>query len=103
MGKKIPLPAVIKTPDAKAHPFPIQIGFQTYEFLQGVLFYAIFSNTAAGAYVRLPDSIQELERELISQGISEKLLNDGWSYLRKYQYVFENSVFQNVLILMRSH
>jgi hypothetical protein len=51
---KIPLPKITKAPNAIAHPFPLQITFQTYEFINGMMFYAMVSDIASGKYVRLP-------------------------------------------------
>jgi hypothetical protein len=103
MGVKIPLPSVTKAPDAKAHAFPLQIAFQTYEFILGVLFYAMFSDVASGAYVHLPNGLNQLESKLLQEGLSKKEWDRGWKHLQKYMPIFENTVFQNVLILMRSH
>jgi hypothetical protein len=100
---KIPLPSVSRTPGAKAHPFPIQVSFQTQEFIQAVLFYAMFADSAAGEYVRLPNALNNIEQKLIKEGLDKKLWDNGWSYLQKYQPIFNNTIFQNVVILMRSH
>lgn len=100
---KIPLPSVSKTPGAKAHSFPIQVSVQTQEFIQAVLFYAMFADIAAGKYVQLPNALDNIEQELIKEGLEKKLWDNGWSYLQRYQPIFNNTIFQNVLILMRSH
>lgn len=103
MGIKIPLPLVIREPNAKAHPFPIQVAFQTYEFILGVLFYATVSDTASGDFIRMPDGLNRLEVKLLQQGLSKAEWDRGWNLIQKYMPVFENTVFQNVLMLMRSH
>lgn len=99
---KIPLPPVNKTSGAKAHSFPIQVSIQTQEFIQAVLFYAMFADIAAGKYVRLPNALNNIEQELIKEGLDKQLWDNGWSYLQRYQPIFNNTIFQNVLILMRS-
>jgi hypothetical protein len=103
MGIKIPLPSVTKAPNAKAHHFPAQAAVQTYEFILGILFYAMLSDTASGAYFRLPNALTQMEANLLSEGLSKKEWDRGWNILQKYMSVFENTVFQNVLMLMRSH
>lgn len=103
MGIKIPLPSVTKAPNAQAHPFPAQVAVQTYEFILGVLFYAMLSDMASGAYFRLPNALTQMETKLLSEGLSKKEWDRGWNILQKYMSVFENTVFQNVLMLMRSH
>jgi hypothetical protein len=103
MGIKIPLASVTKAPNAQAHPFPFQVAVQTYEFILGVLFYATVSDTASGAYVRLPNALSQLETKLVSEGLSKKEWDRGWDIIQKYMPVFQNTVFQNVLMLMRSH
>lgn|GEM_PF-1408141 len=100
---KIPLPSVSKTPGARAHSFPIQVSVQTQEFIQAVLFYAMFADIAAGRYVRLPNALNNIEQEVMKEGLDKKLWDNGWSYLQRYQPIFNNTIFQNVLILMRSH
>jgi hypothetical protein len=63
----------------------------------------MFADIAAGKYVRLPNALDNIEQELIKEGLDKKLWDNGWSYLQRYQPIFNNTIFQNVLILMRSH
>jgi len=100
---KIPLPPIVKGPNAKAHPFPAQVSIQTQEFIQAVLFYAVFADMAAGEYVRLPTGIKDIESKLGKEGLTTQEWERGWNLLQKYQPVFNNTIFQNVVILMRSH
>lgn len=100
---KIPLTYISKTPGAQAHVFPLQVSIQTQEFIQAVLFYAMFADTAAGEYVRLPQGLKDLENILSKEGLSKQEWDRGWMYLQKYQPIFNNTIYQNVLILMRSH
>ena len=100
---KISLPQITKTPSAKAHVFPVQVSIQTQEFIHAVLFYAMFADIAAGEYVRLPDGLNRIERKLSHDGLDKKQWDRGWDYLQKYQPIFNNTIYQNVLILMRSH
>lgn len=101
--RKIPLPVVTKTSDAKAHPYPIQVSLQTQEFIQAGLFYAMFADTAAGEYVRLPNALNTIEEKLTKEGLDKRDWERGWHYLQKYQAIFNNTIFQNVVILTRSH
>jgi hypothetical protein len=103
LHRKIPLPGVTRTSATTAHPYPIQVSLQTQEFIQAVLFYAMFADTAAGAYVRLPNALNNIEKELNKEGLDKAEWNRGWGYLQKYQAIFNNTIFQNVVILMRSH
>jgi hypothetical protein len=103
MGIKIPLLSVTKALNAQAHPFPVQVAVQTYEFILGVLFYAMVSDMASGEYVRLPNGLNQMEAKLLEEGLSKKEWDRGWNIIQKYMPVFENTVFQNVLMLMRSH
>jgi hypothetical protein len=98
---KIPLPTVTRGP--KVHPFPVQVSLQTQEFIQAVLFYGMFADYAAGEYVRLPNALNKIEQKIIEDGLDKKSWDNGWDYLQKYQVIFNNTLFQNVLILMRSH
>jgi hypothetical protein len=103
MGIKIPLPSFTRLPGSKAHPFPAQVSIQTQEFIQGVLFYVMFADVAAGEYVRLPNALNNIQEKLIDEGMTQKIWDDGWNYLEKYKVIFENTVFQNTAIFMRSH
>ena len=99
----IPLPATAKNQDAKAHPYPFQVGLQTLEFMQGSLFHASLVDVASGAYIRLPDGMANLERMFMEKLDSPKTYDDVWRILGKYQAVFEKIPFQSVLIAMNSH
>lgn len=81
MGITFPLPSMTMKPNATAHPYPIQIGLQTEEFLQATVFHVILSDTAAGQRVRQTGAIEEIENELIANGIDLKAMNDGWTFL----------------------
>lgn len=103
MGITIPLPPLTMRADASAHPYPIQIGLQTEEFLQATVFYVIFADLAAGQRVKQPGAIQEIENELLTNGLDCKALNDGWAFLTKYIALFSEFAVQNAPIIMRNH
>lgn len=69
----------------------------------GAMFYASVADVASGEYIRLPNGLAQLERKLREDGMDKKEWDRGWDVLGKYMPVFQNSVFQNVLILVRSH
>lgn len=100
---KIELIQVESLPNSKAHKFPIQIAFQTMEFMQGTIFHNILSDTASGQRVRQHHAINEIEHELLEGGMEKSNWEDGWRYLQKYHAVFTQSVRQSVLITLRSH
>ncbi|MFC2003163.1 hypothetical protein ACFLV4_04380 [Chloroflexota bacterium] len=103
MPIKIPLPDITTEPVAKAHPFPLQVAYQTQEFIQAILFHTMFSDVAAGEYVRLPNSLSGIRTTLVDQGMSAQLWEDGWKYLQKYQEYFSQAILRSVLISTRSH
>jgi len=98
---KISLPPITSTPDAKAHGFPIQIAFQTQEFIQGAMFYYSFQNIASGEFVRSNPGV--IDRKMIEQGFNKPALDQAWKILEKYFDVFRTTVFQNVLVSFCSH
>jgi len=100
---RIPLPKVTKGIDAKAHPYPIQIGFQTLEFLQGTIFYVSFSDVAAGEFVRTPGAMDRMEAIFLEKLHTKKTYDEAWEYLKKYQEIFKKAAFSNVLISLCSH
>ena len=100
---RIPLPKVTKAADAKGHPYPIQIGYQTLEFLQGTLFYISFQDVAAGEFVRTPGAMDRMEAIFQEQLYNKQTYDEAWRYLKKYQEIFEKAAFSNVLISFCSH
>jgi len=103
MAERIPLPKVLIKKDAKAHPFPYQIAFQTQEFIQGIVFWFTCADEAAGAFIRLPNGLKMLKANLLRAGMREETWEFGWDYLSKYKSLFESVVFQNVLVAIRSY
>ena len=103
MAVKISLPSVSKAPNAIAHAFPAQICVQTYEFMIGAMFYAAVADVASAEYLSLPNGLIHLENKLRADGMDKKEGDRGWNILEKYMPVFQTSVFQNVLVLVRSH
>lgn len=69
----------------------------------GAMFYAAVADVASGEYIRLPNGLAELENKLRQDGTDKKEWDRGWNILEKYMPVFQNTVFQNVLVLVRSH
>lgn len=103
MAIRIPLPDFVRSQDAKIHPYPYIIGIQTLEFMQGSIFYASIMDVASGAYIRLPDGMENLERLVTEKLDSQNTYDEAWRILEKYQVVFEKTIFQSVLIAMNSH
>lgn len=91
------------SPDASAHPYPIQIGFQTEELLQATVFYVMLADLAAGQRVKQPGAIQEIQNELVTNGLDHKALNEGWTFLARYKPLFLHYAVQNAPIIMRNH
>lgn len=100
---RIPLPPIHKGADAKAHPFPFQICFQTLEFLQGSILYVSFSDCATGEFIKLPGSMEKIEKLFVETLYSQESYDKAWEYLSKYQEIFQKSVFSNVLVSFCSH
>lgn len=102
-NKRIPLPKVMMRKDAKVHPFPYQIAQQTQELMQGAIFWFICADEAAGAFIHLPNGLNILKANLLKAGMQEEEWESGWNYLNKYKNLFQDVVFQNVLIVIRSY
>jgi hypothetical protein len=100
---RIELPAVTKTPDPQAHPYPFQIGLQTQEFMQGAILHTIFMDVATSQRIRLPNGLAEVEKELVENGLYPKVNADTRAILDKYQSIYSKFVYQNVLISLKSH
>jgi hypothetical protein len=90
-------------PGAKAHPFPFQIAIQTFEFIQGMLLYAAITDVATGNYIRDHDGLERLKNFFLSNGLKQDEWDSSWKYIGKYPLIFNSTVFQNVLVQMRSH
>ncbi len=100
---RIPLPTVRTFTEAKAHPFPFQIGFQTLEFLQGTIFYVAFADMAAGEFVQTPEGMERIEAFFLQRLYTKQTLDEVWGYLKKYQEIFKKAAFSSVLISFCSH
>jgi len=100
---KIPLPKVTNVGEPKAHPFPFQIGTQTLEFLQGTIFYVSFVDIAAGEFIRIPGAMEHMEARFLERLYNKETYDQAWEYLRKYQEIFVQTVYSNVLISFCSH
>jgi hypothetical protein len=103
MTDRIGLPKITIQKDAKAHPFPLQIAWQTQEFLHGAIFYFIISDESSGIFFRTPNAINILESSLVKKGMKNPEWDLGWSIFQKYKSSFENMVYRNVLISIRSY
>jgi len=103
MAERIPLPKVVMRKDAKAHPFPCQIALHTRELMQGAVFWFICADEAAGEFIRLPNGLNMLKANLLKASMKEEEWECGWNCLNKYKNLFQNVVFQNVLIVIRSY
>lgn len=99
---KIPLPSMTSKPEAKAHIYPFQIGFQTEEFLQATLLYTIFADTAAGELVRQPGGFAHIEKIILDKLPQKNGYDDAWKFLEKHLPIFEKANFQSVLIALNS-
>ena len=100
---RIPLPADTFGPDRKAHSYPFRIATQTHEFLQASAFHVAMLDMAAGERVRQENALAELQAACLAGGLDPKTWDEGWDILGRYKGVFESSVFQTVVISMRSH
>ena len=103
MAKRIPLPKVTTRKGATAHPYPFQIALQTHELIQGAVFYFIFADKATGEYIRLPNGLDMLKANLLKAGLQERDWKSGWKYFNKYKNLFQDIIFHNVLVAIRSY
>ncbi len=103
MSDKIELPKITIQKGAKAHLFPIQIAYQTQEFLHGAIFYFTISDESSGIFFHIPNSINILESSLKRKGMKKPEWDLGWNIIQQYKNMFENMVFKNVLITIRSY
>jgi hypothetical protein len=100
---RIALPGMSRRENAQAHIFPLQISFQTLEFLQGMMFHASFADIAVGEFIKNHDGVNRIDQIMMSRGLSEQTITQAWKILGKYQSVFESYVFQSVVIGFKSH
>jgi hypothetical protein len=80
---RIPFPTVTTFTEAKAHPFPFQIGFQTLEFLQGTIFYVAFADIAAGEFVRTLGGMERIEALFLQRLYTKQTLDEAWGYIKE--------------------
>lgn len=85
----------------KAHRFPLIVGKETLELLQGTMFFLVLADTAAGITVQSPTGVAAVEERMRSRGYTEKVISQGWELLQNHRTRFESSVFQAALLQMR--
>jgi hypothetical protein len=100
---RIPLPKFRRVGEAKAHAYPFRISLQTIEVVQASVFLVMLGDLAAGEYFRTNGSSDRIEAQVIAKGLFPQAAEEGWQLLKKYKGLLERSVFQNVLITMRSN
>lgn len=100
---RIALPEITMLPGAKAHPYPLRIGFQTIEFLHAATFHAAFTDVAAGERVRQPGAFNEIRDDWVARGLDAGAWQTSWDLLQKYSHIFESSTYQSVTVALRSH
>ena len=100
---RINLPGIEEKPNRQAHPYPFQIGYQALEFMHASIFIASFSDIASSKQIRRLNGYHEVEEAFKAEGVTDSTIGAAWAIVRKYEGVFLKTVFQNVLISMRSH
>ncbi len=101
---RIPLPAITQSiGTCKGHSYPFQIGLQAMEFMNATFFYMALQDFAAGAQIKKPGGIGEIELEMLGLGLEKESLELGWKCLSKYSDVFKESVIQGALVALNSH
>ena len=86
-----------------AHSYPFQIGYQTLELMQASVFHATLFDEAAGQRVRQKNGVSEINGALQQMGLEPSIVDRGWKLLATYKPYFQDAVFRNVLISLRSH
>lgn len=99
---------LIPPPDAsqqviRAHPYPIQIGYQTQQFLHAHIFHAQFQATCGYIFLGQPNAVEMVEREMLDKGGDPQAIALGWECLTTYQAVFSNATLQSAIVALNSH
>lgn len=71
--------------------------------MQASIFHASIFDEAAGQRVRQRGGIEDVNEALHEMGLEKSILDRGWKLVSKYKPYFEEVVFRNVLIALRSH
>ena len=100
---KIDLPTVYSQPDAKAHPFPVQIAKQALEFMQGAVFYHMLFEMAAGQRLRQDGALDDIHSTMTGNGMDKCTIDEAWEILGSYESIFQKNIMQSVLISLRSY
>lgn len=98
----IPLPGASGL-RARAHAYPIRIGYQTQQFLHAHFFVAVLQDSSSGAFLKDPNAIQAVERDMVSKGGDPESIRLGWECLGTYGAVFVEAIFQNAVVALNSH
>ena len=104
MRRRIPLPSYTRKPESPVHPFPYQISMRALELLQGATFYPAFVDVAVGLYRdNTPDSMDQLRRVFIANGMSQTNWDISIDSLTKYLAYLPSPVMQVAIVEGLSH
>ena len=94
-----------RSPGAKAHPYPFQIGYQATKLIQGSVFYSAFVDAAVGEFVHEhpADAYQRVEKAFLKHGMNKESIDLSWKCMREYMDIFPSPVFQYSLYSMVIH
>lgn len=86
------------------HLYPHKIAQQALKLLQGILFYDILSDTAAGIYIRSAQNPENKIKEYLINiaGWSKENYEISWTCLENYIKEFQSPIHQHTVISMIS-
>ena len=105
MNSYIPLPNMVKGPNAKLILTLSKYGFSQSRLIQGSVFYSAFVDVAVGEFVHdnPQDAYQRIESLFLNQGMEKETVDLSWDCLVEYMKLFPSPVFQYSLYSMVIH
>ena len=103
MTKKDWPPRLYRSPQSKAHPYPLEIALHATIFTVGAIFYYAFVDAAVGEYVKDQNSYHHIRTLFLGRGLTDQAWEENWRAFEAYLKAFPNPVFQNALFGMVMH
>jgi hypothetical protein len=103
---KIPLPDISNQHGLNnLHPYPIQIGKQTIEFIRATWFEIFLTNAVAELYAESnPEGWKSKAfSRMREQGIETSAISPGWDSLKNYMEYFRHANVHSAVIALCSH
>lgn len=97
-------PRLVRNSQSKAHPYPLEIGFNAHVFTVGAIFNNAFIDAAMGIFLHQGENpYLKIRDQFLAQGLSVQAWEDNWKAFEAYLNTFSNPTIQNALFALVMH